>query len=117
MKRTIAIEIISALLLLLLAYTAISKFLEYESFSRVLSHSPLLQPFSKTIARFLPNLELAIGVMLFIPSTRIKGLYAAFFLLIIFTTYLSYMIIFTPNLPCTCGGVLKDLSWAEHICC
>jgi hypothetical protein len=25
------------------------------------------------------------------------------------------MLLFTPKLPCSCGGVLKNLSWKEHL--
>src|SRR5437867_12665709 len=115
MKRTTFIDIISSVLLLLLVYTAISKIVEYESFQKVLSRSPLLNSLSQPIARFLPVIELAIGALLFFPATRIKGLYATMFLLIIFTIYLDYMILFAPNLPFSCGGVLKKLSLPEHI--
>lgn len=115
MKRTVAIDIISAILLLLLLYTAISKFIEYSRFKEVLLISPLLKPFAGFIAWSLPLLELMIAVSLFIPALRIKGLYASLLLLIILTVYLTYMILFTPSLPCSCGGVLKDLTWPQHI--
>ena len=115
MKRTAVIDIISAILLLLLLYTAISKFIEYRSFKEVLSVSPLLKPFAGFIAWALPFLELVIVILLFIPALRIKGLYASLLLLIILTAYPIYMILFTPNLPCSCGGVLKDLTWPQHV--
>jgi hypothetical protein len=115
MKRLIIIDIISAVLLLLLLYTAISKLIDYTNFRKVLSITPHLKPFSRFIAISLPAIELAIAILLFFPTLRIKGLYASMVLLILFTIYLIYMISFTPKLPCSCGGVLKDLTWREHV--
>src|SRR5690606_41617749 len=53
--------------------------------------------------------------LLFIPAFRKIGLYASFILIALFTGYLTYMIVFTPDLPCSCGGVLAALSWKQHI--
>lgn len=114
-KSTIAADIISGLLLLLFLYTSLSKLADYETFKNVLSASPLLKPAAGIIAWLLPVTELMIVVLLFIPAVRLKGLYASFILILLFTLYLIYMLSFTPNLPCNCGGVLKLLSWKQHI--
>jgi hypothetical protein len=116
MKRTLVIaDFISGLILLLLLYTSISKMVDYERFKDVLRASPLLKSFAGFIAWALPLTELIIALMLFIPATRLKGLYTSLALLILLTLYLVYMIKFTPHLPCNCGGVLKQLSWTQHI--
>jgi uncharacterized membrane protein YphA (DoxX/SURF4 family) len=108
-------DIISALLLLLFLYTSLSKLVDHETFKNVLSASPLLKPVAGIVAWLLPVTELGIVVLLFVPFLRIKGLYASFILISLFTLYLIYMIAFTPNLPCNCGGVLKLLSWPQHV--
>jgi uncharacterized membrane protein YphA (DoxX/SURF4 family) len=108
-------DIISALLLLLFLYTSLSKLGDHETFKNVLTRSPLLNPIAGIMAWLLPITELGIVILLFIPSSRLKGLYASFILISLFTLYLIYMIAFTPNLPCQCGGVLKLLSWEQHI--
>lgn len=116
MKRTLIIaDFISGLILLLLVYTSISKMVDHERFKDVLLSSPLLKPFAGFIGWALPLTEFIIALMLFIPATRLKGLYASMSLLILLTLYLVYMIKFTPHLPCNCGGVLKQLSWEQHI--
>jgi hypothetical protein len=106
---------ISALLLLLFLYTSLSKLVDHETFKNVLSASPLLKPVAGIVAWLLPVTELGIVVLLFVPFLRIKGFYASFILISLFTLYLIYMIAFTPNLPCNCGGVLKLLSWQQHV--
>jgi hypothetical protein len=43
------------------------------------------------------------------------GIYGAFGLMLIFTFYIAYMIGFAAQLPCSCGGVLKEMSWKQHL--
>lgn len=115
LKLILISDIISALLLLLFLYTSLSKLIDYETFKNVLSASPLLKPVAGVVAWLLPVTELLIVVLLFIPAMRLKGLYASLILISLFTMYLIYMIASTPNLPCNCGGVLKLLTWKQHI--
>ena len=116
MKTRILIgDIISAAMLLLLLYTALSKLADYRGFTFVLSRSALLHPFAGTIVWLLPASEIATVLLLFFPSTRLKGLYTSVFLLTCFSCYLGFVLLFSPDVPCNCGGVLKSLSWPQHI--
>jgi hypothetical protein len=56
-----------------------------------------------------------ISLMLVIKRTRLFGLYASFFLMSLFTAYLTIMLNFSYYIPCSCGGVLEYLSWDQHI--
>src|SRR5215217_6858645 len=115
MKRQITIEIISSLLILLFVYTASSKLLALDSFKSVLSKSPLIGEKAFFIAWALPVTELIVSLLLFIPGTRLWGLYGSAILMTAFTTYLGYMIAVSPHLPCSCGGVLKQMTWNQHL--
>ena len=116
MKKYIIIaDLISAALLMLFLYTGVLKIMDHTTFELVLSGSPLLQSSSSFIAWALPAMELIICILLFISFTRITGLYISLLLLITFTLYLGYMLWFTPDRPCNCGGVLSTLSWTRHI--
>lgn len=108
-------DIISAIILLLFFYTAITKLIGNETFLFSLKRSPILSAHAGFIAIALPVAELLISILLFIPLTRLKGLFAATFALIIFTAYLVYIVLYSPNVPCSCGGVIKTLSWPQHI--
>jgi hypothetical protein len=33
----------------------------------------------------------------------------------LFTIYVGLMISFAPHLPCSCGGVIKQMSWKQHL--
>jgi hypothetical protein len=114
-KAVLIADIISASILLLFLYTAVNKLLDYEHFKSVMIMSPLLHPFAGTIAWVLPIGEIGIVLLLLFPKTKLNGLYTAFVAIVIFTLYIIYMIIFTPRLPCSCGGVLKSLTWTQHI--
>jgi len=114
-QAVLIVDIISAGILLLFLYTAVSKLLDYQNFKSVLIMSPLLRPFAGIIAWALPVGEIGIVLLLLFQKTKIKGLYTAFITLVVFTIYIIYMVTFTPRLPCSCGGVLKSLTWSQHI--
>lgn len=115
MKYKRVVEILSSLFILLFVYTAVSKWLDYRSFQNVLSQSPLIGSFAPVVAWLLPLLELSIAGLLFFESTRKAGFYATGSLMILFTGYIGYMLLFSNQLPCSCGGVLKYLSWRAHL--
>lgn len=109
------IECISALLILLFVYTATSKLLDHNSFVFSLSQSPLLEQYSIALSWIIPFIEIIISSFLFIPRLRKTGLFFSVLLMTAFTIYVGFMIVFTPRLPCSCGGVIKSLTWKEHL--
>lgn len=115
MRKTVMIESISFILILLFTYTAVSKILEHDMFAIVLSESPAIGKYAAIISWLLPAAEIVVVFFLLVPSVRLTGLFASLFLLLVFTMYLLWMIAFRINLPCNCGGVLKALSWKQHI--
>jgi uncharacterized membrane protein YphA (DoxX/SURF4 family) len=115
MKKVIIIEIIALLLSILFIYAGISKLMEYDVFKEQLSSSPILQPISPFLAILLPAIELFLVLLLLVPRWRIKGLYFSLALLILFTGYIITIILYSEELPCSCGGILSELSWAQHI--
>jgi hypothetical protein len=109
------INIINALFILLFTYTASSKLYELRKFRFVLHMSPLLQNYSRVLSVAVPVIELCIAFLLFIPATAKAGMIAGVSLLLLFTAYIIYMIATDPDLPCSCGGVIQQLSWGQHI--
>ena len=114
-NKTMIIDIISALFILLFVYTATTKLFEHESFRAVLSQSPLIGINANTLSWALPILELLTAMLLFIPSFRKWGLASSFLLMVLFTSYVTYMILFARNLPCSCGGVISRMTWPRHL--
>jgi len=115
MKSSFVTNIIAALFILLFTYAAISKILDYENFSMQLSVFPYLPHFIKYFAGVIPLSELMIVALLMLHRYRLAGFYASLLLLIFFTFYLFAVIMFAPGIPCTCGGILQELSWKAHI--
>lgn len=113
--KLIFVDTVSTLLIILFTYTSFDKLNNLAAFSAVLKKSPLLGEYSSIISRLIPSLEIAIVGFLFFPGVRTRGLFLSFCLMMLFTGYIAYMILFTPDLPCSCGGVLKSMSWTEHL--
>lgn len=117
MSRQTLSTMLSAFLLGLFLYAALSKLINYPQFASQLSLHPLLKPYAALVAWLLPSVEIAVSVCLFIPAWRLEGLYAGLALLVIFSGYILGMLLMASHLPCSCGGILEHLSWKEHLYC
>jgi len=115
MKRNTIVDIISALFILLFVYTSLNKFMEINTLKLVLKDYPLIGKYHNIIAWGLPVMEILISLLLFLPRTRLTGLYGSLALMSTFTLYLIYMLSFTTKFPCTCGGMLQKLTWPQHL--
>jgi uncharacterized membrane protein YphA (DoxX/SURF4 family) len=115
MKRTTVIEIIVILYVILFLYTGISKLMDYSVFKEQIATSPILAPIAKPIAWGLPWVEFLVTVLLVIPRWRLKGLIVSVALMSLFTAYIILILLFNKEIPCSCGGVIEQLSWGQHI--
>lgn len=108
-------DLIAALFILLFVYAATSKLLDFEQFRIQLGQSPLLTAYAEPVAWGVPLLELGIAGLLCFQSWRRHAFYAAFSLMVMFTTYILLILNFSDYIPCSCGGVLEKLGWTEHV--
>lgn len=115
MKKTSIIEIISVLYMSMFIYTAVSKWTDYTMSREQIALMPLMTSIAHIVVWLLPLTEIAIALLIFLSRTRIIGFYAATVLMILFTLYIIYMMVFYPTLPCSCGGFLNALSWTGHL--
>ncbi len=115
MKRKIGLEIICFLFIVLFTYTAVTKLMDVQKFRMVIGQSPLLTQIALPISWIIPISELMIVALLFIPRLRMVGLIASLTLMIIFTAYISIIMNFSEHIPCSCGGVLSELRWNDHL--
>ena len=113
--QSLIIEIIALLYVLLFVYAAVSKILDFENFQVQLGQSPLLSAFAYWVAFGTPFLELFIVLLLVFPKCRLTGLYAAFSLMVLFSTYIVVILNFSSFVPCSCGGILENMSWTQHL--
>jgi hypothetical protein len=80
-----------------------------------LLQSPIIKDQAIIISWLVPGIELIAVALLLLDRYRQAGLLLSLSLMTIFTAYISYMILFIPDLPCSCGGILKELSWGNHL--
>jgi putative oxidoreductase len=116
MKQNTAIKIICALLVFLFVYAAVSKLANFAGF-RVDMYNQPLPAFAKPILIWaVPIIELIIAALLIFDATRLAGLYASFALTVAFTFYTAVVLLhFFKYIPCSCGGIIKNLSWSQHL--
>lgn len=113
--HTWIVEITAALLILLFAYTGISKLRDQEIFQLVISKSPVVAPFAMIVSWLLPLIELSTVLLLLIPTTKKIGFWISLVMMTIFTCYIGFMLMFSSKLPCSCGGILRQMSWEHHL--
>jgi putative oxidoreductase len=115
-KRQVIIECISALLVLLFLYASLSKFLDFKTFTGEMNNQPLPNSWTPFLVWFIPCTEIAIAVTLLFEYTRLLGLYASLVLMGLFTVYTVIILLhFFSYVPCSCGGVIKRLTWGQHL--
>jgi uncharacterized membrane protein YphA (DoxX/SURF4 family) len=121
MKKMILINICVVLLCLLFVYTAASKFLDFDKFvfQMRLAPVPLMKILSPVLGWVVPVIEMVIAISLavgfFYPAVKTKGLYASVILLSAFEIYITIMLLSGSHLPCTCGGIISQMGWKQHL--
>lgn len=109
------------LFILLFSYAAVSKLLDHSQFYNDLRNSVLFdqQVISKIISWGIPIIELSTAILLTMPKFNKIGLYVSLFLMIGFTIYIGGTLLINEfgiaELPCSCGGVITQLSWQQHL--
>ena len=116
LKRQVVIECIAALLILLFLYASVSKFLDFKRFVDEMNNQPLPNSWTPFLVWGIPFVEIAISAALLFEYTRLLAFYASLVLMTLFTIY-AIMILahFFPYIPCSCGGVIRKLTWPQHL--
>jgi uncharacterized membrane protein YphA (DoxX/SURF4 family) len=116
MKKDIALKIICTLLVFLFVYASVSKFANWTTFVGDMNNQPFPAFVKPILVWAVPLAELAIVTLLIFDTTRLLGLYASLLLMVAFTFYTGVVLMhFFKYIPCSCGGIIKDLSWQQHL--
>lgn len=113
--RTIVVEIIAFLFILLFVYAALMKLADVEKFQAQIGQSPLLTDVAGFVAWSIPGAELLVAALMAWPRFRRAGMVGAFGLMLMFTLYIIAILNFSERIPCSCGGVLESLNWGQHL--
>ncbi|WP_312322501.1 MauE/DoxX family redox-associated membrane protein [Soonwooa sp.] len=106
---------ISYFFVLLFCYAGISKILDFENFQVQIAQSPLLSTYAGFISYATIISEMMIVALLIIPKTRLIGLYASLGLMSAFTIYIYLILEYSEFVPCSCGGILENMGWRQHL--
>lgn len=109
------IEIITAFMIMLFVYTGVSKLITQEIFYKQVSRAPVIGQYAHWIIWIIPISELLIAALLVFKITRLAGYYAFAFLMVLFTLYIAAILLSGSPLPCSCGGIIQQLTWQQHL--
>jgi hypothetical protein len=115
LKRNTIIEAVTFLNIILFLYTGIAKIADYSLMREELAQNPILAPISNLVAILFPIIEIIVVLMLVVPRWRLKGYYLTLGLMILFTGYITILLTSGSDLPCSCGGIIQQLSWPQHL--
>lgn len=115
MSYKTVIRLIAVFIAVLLLYAAVGQLEQYTLFCMQLQKFlPARFPVQQ-IAWIIPLTTFSVALLLLMPSFRVSGLFAALFLLNLYTMGLTVMLDDQYAMPCHCGEPLQRLSLATHI--
>ncbi len=101
---------------LLFTYTSIDKLTHLKDFQTDLSKSILIPDVTiPWLAYILPLFELLISLGFLTHRFFLMSLKNSIILMSLFTIYVSIIYYFSPDIPCSCGGIISNMSWPQHI--
>ncbi|MGE9310804.1 MauE/DoxX family redox-associated membrane protein [Niabella sp. CJ426] len=111
-------RVIIALTIFLLAMwipVVIDKWTHFELFKSGMMNQPMPGQLNRFLVYLLPAFESLTVLLLIIGRTRMLGLWFSLVLMFLFTGYVGLALIgIWEKLPCSCGSVIKSLSWKQH---
>jgi len=103
-------------LIVLWVYTVGSKLLAFEEFVSAMHNQVFSEWLSGLLIYLIPASEIFVGLLLILNPNKLTGLWLSLILLSSFTIYIWLILWgFYDRVPCGCGGVLKWLSWSQHL--
>lgn len=115
MKANQISRFIAAALVILYFYTAISKMIDYTAFRGQMLNQAFPSWVAHLLIWLLPPAELLAVLMLTTQSLRLAGMWLSTLMMSAFTVYIGLVLTdFYDRTPCSCGGVVSQLSFQGH---
>lgn len=97
-------------------FTGVDKLINIERFTKGLNKVPYLQNYASAVGLGIPVLEIFLALMLIIPG-RIQqiSLWCSTMLMLAFTIFVSWMMMYHPNQLCHCGKAIEKMGWHTHL--
>lgn len=97
------------------SYAAISKWMEFDKFDLAMQMQPLPKEWLRFLTLTLPPFEILIVILLFKPLQK-YGLWLSMLTMLAFSVYILLGLTDSfYSIPCSCGGILGNLSWKTHL--
>ncbi len=104
------------MMVLLFVYTSINKLIDMKVFITDIRNQPFPEFIKPLLVWAVPITELVTASLLIFAPTRLIGLYLSFSIMFFFTLYTALVLSgFFKYVPCSCGGVIKNLNWKGHL--
>ncbi len=114
-KQTLT-DVCCALLILLFTYAGVSKMLDISMFSHDMHNQPFPAWVATLLTWLVPPVEIIVSVMLAVKKWRYAGLILSAVIMFLFSLYASLILALAfGRIPCSCGGVIRNLSWKQHV--
>jgi len=116
MEKTKIIQLITAALAALFCYAALSKLLHYQQSEHEMLNQVFPKDWAVVFVWLVPGIELTVVLLLIAKATQKVGLWAAAILLLTFSIYIAVVMtgVF-GRIPCSCGGILKNMGYGTHL--
>ncbi len=112
----ISFDLINAILIFIYLYSFIDKLKNFQEFVSNLSKSPYLNTINSLfLAVVVLFFEIFIPILLLFDKSKELGYLLSFLMIFSFTGYIVIMMVYSPYLPCSCGGFIESLSWEGHL--
>ena len=114
--KRITAHLTIALLTAMWSYAVLSKLIDCETAKRAMHNQIFAPGLSDVLTWLIPLIELFIsGLLLFKPTQRL-GLKLSAGLLTLFIFYIAIVMNAAfGRVPCSCGGIISELSYGEHL--
>lgn len=98
------------------SYTGISKLTNVTVFQTDMSKSIFIPELMIVpLSYFVPIAEAFLSIGLLTSRYFKVSLLLSSLLMWLFTIYVAFLYFFSPDIPCSCGGIISSLSWPQHI--
>lgn len=116
MKKETSLQIITGILAALFFYASLSKLLDYKKAKEEMMNQVFPASIAEVFTWLIPTIEILLVILLLNSKTRKIALQFSLALLTLFTLYITVVMtgIF-GRIPCSCGGILNNMSYGVHI--
>ncbi len=116
MKKQLLVDTACFLLILLFTYAGFSKLFAYALFVHDMQKQPLPGWLAGVLTIAVPLVEIGAAALLVAERTRKAGLFLSVVIMLAFTVYTALILsFFFGKIPCSCGGVIRSLTWGQHL--